>query len=124
MLVEHVSGAVDTATPIEVVTAALEAAGAALQERGDWARRRQEVIAANTELRERELIKLASLSSAMAQALRHRGVGDPAASLTAEAGVAAFRVAFEQWVQQPSRRNLPRLIRESVDQLKAVTAGG
>jgi AcrR family transcriptional regulator len=123
LLVERVSAAPDTTTPIEVVTTALEAAGAALQERGDWARQRQDVIAAHTELRERELIKLASLSSAIAEALRQRGVRDPAASLTAEAGVAAFRVAFERWVQQPSTRNLPRLIRESIDQLKAVTAG-
>ena len=55
------------------------------------------VIAANTELRERELIKLASLAGAIARALRERGVGDPAASLTAEAGIAVFRVAFERW---------------------------
>jgi hypothetical protein len=81
------------------------------------------VIAANAELRERELIKLASLASAAAEALRRRGVKDPAASLTAEAGIAAFRVAFERWVQQPSKRDLPQLIRESLDQLKAVTAG-
>ena len=93
-----------------------------IQERGEWSRRRQAVIAANAELRERELIKLASLATALAEALRQRDVKEPAASLTAEVGISAFKVAFERWVQQPSR-NLPRLIRESIDQLRAVAAG-
>jgi len=60
-------------------------AGAPLQERREFARQRQTVIAANAELQERELIKLASLASALAEALRQRGVPGPAASLTAEA---------------------------------------
>jgi hypothetical protein len=60
-------------------------------------RQRQAVIAANTELQERELIKLASLASAMADTLRRRGVTDPAASLTAEAGIAVFKIAFQRW---------------------------
>jgi AcrR family transcriptional regulator len=123
LLTERVAGAPIDATPLDAVTTALEAAGALLQERGSWAQRRQSVIAANDELRERELIKLAALGSALAEALRRRGVKEPAASLTAEVGIAAFRVAFETWVQQPGKRNLPRLIRDSLDQLKAVTAG-
>jgi AcrR family transcriptional regulator len=123
LLAEQVGGAPDGAAPIVAVTTALEAAGAVLQERGDWSRQRQAVIAANAELRERELIKLAALASAVADALRRRGVKDPAAILTAEAGIAAFKVAFERWVQRPSNRNLPRLIREAIDQLKATTAG-
>jgi hypothetical protein len=95
-----------------------------IQQRGDWSRRRQAVIVANSELQERELIKLASLASTLAEALRRRGVDDPGASLTAEAGIVAFKVAYERWVQQPTKRNLPRLIQESLDQLRAITAGG
>jgi AcrR family transcriptional regulator len=123
LLADHVASAPDGAAPIVAVSAALEAAGAVLQKRGDWSRQRQAVIAANAELRERELIKLAALASAIADALRRRGVKDPAASLTAEAGIAAFKVAFERWIQRPTNRNLPRLIRESLDQLRATTAG-
>ena len=122
-LVSTVASAPDSAAPIDAVAAALEAAGAALQEGGERARRRQVVIAANPELQERELIKLASLASAMAGALRRRGVSDPAASLTAEAGIAVFKVAFERWISDTSQRDLPQLIRESLDELKAVTAG-
>ena len=101
-----------------------EAAGAAIQERGELAHKRQTILAANAALRERELIKLASLSAALAGALRQRGVTDPAASLTAEIAIAVFKIAFERWVHGTSPRTLPQLIRDSLDDLKAVTAAG
>jgi AcrR family transcriptional regulator len=123
LLVSNVASAPDSAAPIDAVAAALEAAGAVLQQRREYARQRQAVIAANADLRERELIKLASLASAIAGALRQRGVSDPAASLTAEAGIAVFKIAFEGWVNETGQRDLPRVIRESFDELKAVTAG-
>jgi len=123
LLVDAVAGAPDSAAPIDVVASALAAAGDLLQQRRDFSRQRQSVIAANAELRERELIKLASLASALADALRGRGVKDPAASLTAEAGIAVFKVAFQRWVEKSNKRDLPRLIRESLDELQAVTNG-
>ncbi len=94
-----------------------------LQERREYARQRQAVIAANVELQERELIKLASLAAAIAGTLRQRGVADLAASLAAEAGIAVFRIGFERWVSETGQADLPQLIRESLDELKAVTAG-
>jgi AcrR family transcriptional regulator len=122
-LVSTLAGTPDSAAPIDAVAAALEAAGALLQERRQYARQRQAVIAANVELQERELIKLASLASAMTGTLRQRGVTDPAASLTAEAGIAVFKIAFERWISETSQADLPQFIRESLDELKAVTAG-
>jgi transcriptional regulator MftR-like protein len=122
-LVSAVASAPGSAAPIEAVAAALEGAGALLLERRDYARRRQAVIAANPGLQERELIKLASLASALATALRQRGVTGPAASLAAEAGIAVFKIAFEHWVGGTSQPDLPQLIRESFNDLKAVTAG-
>ena len=59
----------------------------------------------------------------LAGALRERGISEPAASLTGQAGIAIFRVAFERWVNDPGERDLPELIRESFDELKALTAG-
>ena len=124
LLAQGVAGAPEAAPPIDAVRAALEAVGAVIQQRGDWSKQRQQVISANPELRERELIKLASLATAVAETLRRqRGVKEPIASLTAEAGIAAFKVAFEGWVQQPTKRDLPRMIGESIEQLKAVTTG-
>jgi AcrR family transcriptional regulator len=123
LLVGTVASAPDAALPIDAVAAAIEAAGVVLQERREYARQRQAVIAANVELQERELIKLASLAAAMASTLRQRGVPDLAASLAAEAGIAVFRIGFERWVSETGQADLPRLIRESLDELKAVTAG-
>ncbi|MGD0981631.1 MAG: helix-turn-helix domain-containing protein [Solirubrobacteraceae bacterium] len=123
LVVTAVAGAPASAAPIDAAAAGVEAAGALLEERREYARQRQAVIAANAELRERELIKLASLASAIAEALRRRGVADPAASLAAEAAIAAFRIAFEDWASKAKAPGLRRLIRDSLDELRAVTAG-
>jgi AcrR family transcriptional regulator len=120
-LVSALESAPESASPMEAIAAALDAAAALLGGRRDLSRRRQTVIAAHAELRERELIKMASLSAAFADGLRRRGVPDPDASLAAEAGVAVFRVAFERWVTEPGDRELSEVIRESIDQLRALT---
>jgi AcrR family transcriptional regulator len=123
LLVSTVAKAPESLAPIDAAAAGLEAAGALIQEGGDLARQRQAIITASAELRERELIKLASLAASLAEALRLRGVEEPAASLTAEAGIAVFKVAFERYVEETSQRDLQGLIRESLDELRAVTAG-
>jgi AcrR family transcriptional regulator len=122
-LVIPVANAPDSVAPIEAVAAGLEAAAALLQERREFARQRQAIIAASTELRERELIKLASFAVALADTLRRRGVRDPAASLTAEIAIAVFRTAFERWIDDTNEKDFPQLIQESLDQLKALTTG-
>ena len=124
LLLSALASAPESAAPIDAVAAALEAASAGLQERREYSRQRQAVIAANQELKERELIKLAALSAALADALRQRGVSEPAASLAAEAGVAVFRIAIERWQNDTGQRDLSQLMRESLDALKAMTAGG
>jgi AcrR family transcriptional regulator len=123
-LVRAVADAPDSSPPIDAAAAGVEAAAALLQERRELARRRQAIIAANADLRERELIKLAALAAALADTLRRRGVDDPAASLTAEAAIAVFRIAFERWIDERNDRDFPELVRDSLEQLKAVTAGG
>ena len=119
--VSTVAGAPDSEAPITVIGTAIEAAGAVFQEGREGALLRQSVIAANAELQERELIKLASLASAMADALRKRGVSDPGASLSAEAGIAVLKIAFERWINETSPQDLPQLIRELFAELKVVT---
>jgi AcrR family transcriptional regulator len=121
LLVSTVAGAPDSDAPITVIGAAIEAAGVVFEERREGAVLRQSVIAANAELQERELIKLAALASAMADALRQRGVKDPGASLSAEAGIAVLKIAFERWINEASPQDLPQLIRELFDELKVVT---
>ncbi|WP_406376120.1 TetR/AcrR family transcriptional regulator [Streptomyces sp. NBC_00647] len=129
VLVGAVAGAPEPVTPMEAVAAALEAAAGVLQERQEHARRRQAVIDANTELQERELIKLASLSTALADALRQRGVDDATASLSAEVGIAVFKIAFRRWVEQDQQgrrdrhMDLSQFIGESLAGLRVVTEG-
>jgi AcrR family transcriptional regulator len=123
LLVRAVGDAPPSMAPIDAMAVGLAAAGALLQERRDYSLQRQAAIVANVELRERELIKLASLASALADALRLRGVKDTAASLTAEAGIAVFKIAFERWIDVTNERDFPALIRESLGELKDVAAG-
>ncbi len=124
-LVAHVLEAPPSLPPIEVIASAYMAAGDDIFEaRRDFSRARQAIIVANAELRERELVKLATLNAALAEALRRRGVPDPAASLAAESGGSAFRLGFERWVEDSTGRAMSAFIRESLDALKAVAAGG
>jgi AcrR family transcriptional regulator len=123
LMVSTLAGVPASATPLDAVTTAVAAAGDLLGQRRDYSRIRQAVIDKNPELRERELIKLASLAAALADTLRLRGVPDPAASLTAEAGIAVFKVAFDTWVGASNERDLTQLIHDSLDQLKAIAGG-
>jgi AcrR family transcriptional regulator len=98
-LVEHVDESPPAVAPIDAIVAALAAAAVGLfADRREFVRQRRAVIAANAELQERELVKLARLAAGFADALRRRGVPGPAADLASEAGVAIFKVAFERWV--------------------------
>lgn len=117
-----VAGAPADAPPLDAVGHGLAAAGELFDERRAFAVERQRTIAANPELQERELIKLASLAAAIAAALARRGVGEPAATLAADAGVAVFRVAFEEWVQGPDGVNFAALVDRSLHDLRVATA--
>jgi AcrR family transcriptional regulator len=123
-LVTRVLEAPASLSALEAVGAAYMAAGDEIfEERRDLSRARQTIIVANTELQERELIKLATLNAALADALRRRGVAEPAASMAAEAGGSAFKLGFERWVED-TRTPMSTFIRESLDALKAVAAAG
>jgi AcrR family transcriptional regulator len=123
LLVSAVQGSPSSAPPMDAVAAGLLAAGVVFnEEHRDRSRRRQSIIVANAELREREQIKLAALASAIADTLRRRGVPDPAASLTAEAGIAVFRVAFARWVDARNELGWSELVRDSLAELKVLVA--
>ncbi|HET9078761.1 MAG TPA: TetR family transcriptional regulator [Acidimicrobiales bacterium] len=120
-LVGAVLDAPAATAPLDAVALALEAAGSFFEGNRDRVRSRQMVVESNPELRERELIKLASLASALADALRRRGVQDPAAALAAEAGLAVFRVALGRWIHGAGAGDLAAELRASFDELRAVT---
>jgi AcrR family transcriptional regulator len=122
LLTRAVADAADSATAMDAVGAAFEAASAMFQENPERVRLRDAIVSANTELRERELSKLAAFAGAVADALRDRGIPEPTASLAAETGVAVFKVAFARWVSQPGQPDLPGIFRESMAELRGVIA--
>lgn len=119
-LVSTVEGAPNSLAPLDAAAAGINAIAAVLPERA-VAQRRQTIIAANPELQERELIKMASLSAALADALRRRGVSEPSASLTAEIAIAVFRIAFERWVDEANQLGLQELIHEAFAEVNALS---
>jgi hypothetical protein len=54
--------------------------------------------------------------------LVERGVSPNAAILAAQAGVTVFQMAFAHWVEQDDPTALRRLIDESLQELRSVTA--
>jgi AcrR family transcriptional regulator len=122
--VSTIAAAPASTAPIDAVAAALEAATPVFRERHELARQRQAVIAANPELRERELAKLDDYAAAVAAALRQRGAGERQATLAAEAGMTVLRVALQQWASGQDDRDLATVMRDSVAELRALAASG
>jgi AcrR family transcriptional regulator len=124
-IVAGVAGAPGDDGPLDAVSRGLDAAATVLGEfRRDLSRQRQAVIAANPELRERELAKLADYAAAVAAALRQRGVTELQATLAAEAGMTVLRVAIQRWASGDDSRELAAIMRDSVAELRAVAASG
>jgi AcrR family transcriptional regulator len=125
-IIDRIESAPQEASPLGVVAAAFEAAGAELQDRRDleFVRARHALVTRHAEIQERELIKLASLAVAVTRALHARGVSEPTASLAAEAGIAVFKIGFERWVSERKPQGLAAHIRAAVRALKAVAAEG
>jgi AcrR family transcriptional regulator len=122
-LVNALEDAPRTLSPLDAVGTAVVGVADFFEPRRDFARKRQAVISENAELQERERIKLASLASALAEALRRRGVSEPAASLAAEMGITVFRISLERWINDARGRSLAKLMLDSLNELKLVSAG-
>jgi AcrR family transcriptional regulator len=122
-MLQALAAAPADAAPLDAIAQALLAPVEFFnEERRPFSRRRNAVIAANAELHERELIKMARLSAALAEGLRARGVAQPDASLAAEAGIAVLRVAFAQWVADAERRDYAEIAREALARLRGLAA--
>jgi len=106
------------ASPIGVVACALRAGASFFpDERRPYSRMRQSVIDQNPALQEREQHKLAGLAAAVAEALRARGVGEPAATLAAQSGATVFGIAFAQWIHDGENRSFPDIAAGVLDEL-------
>jgi hypothetical protein len=114
--VDAIAGAPADASLTGLLVAALDAGGGALQDvRGrEFARMRNEIITANVQLQERELLKLAKLSHAVTAALVARGIAEVPARLAGELVVSVFSTAFARWIVPGESRDLFELQREGL----------
>jgi AcrR family transcriptional regulator len=124
MLASLFSDAIRTAPPAataaDCLAAALEAAAVAFTpDRHDLAPQRRAVIAAHSELQERELLKRARLAAAMADALRARGADDVAARLAAEVGVLAFSTTYARWAAPENQQPFTQIAHAALRDLQA-----
>ena len=124
LLTRSVAGAPTDASAYDVVAGALVEAATVLRGRAPIATKRQAVIDAHHELRERELGKMSSWAAALAGALGERGVEPRQAGLVAQTGIAIFRVAFETWARGGAEEDLTASVRDSFADLRAAVAAG
>ncbi|MFD4600794.1 TetR/AcrR family transcriptional regulator [Streptomyces sp. NPDC058464] len=113
-----------TATPLEAVAHALDAAGQEIftAARRERIARRQAVIAAHPELREREALKNLGLLASMTRALKERGVPDLTARVAAELGGLASAIAYERWSRTTAGDDFGKIARQALDDVRASTA--
>jgi AcrR family transcriptional regulator len=119
--VDGVNAAPPGAAPLEVVAAALRGAATFFpDERRPYSRMRQTVIDQNPALQERERHKLAGTATTVAEALRARGISEPAATLAAESGTTVFGIAFAQWIREGETRSLPDIAASVLRELQGL----
>jgi AcrR family transcriptional regulator len=100
LFADAIRAAPPEATLTECLRAALAAAGIAMTpQRRAAATKRRLVVAANSELQERGLLKHARVTESVTAALRERGADELTARLGAEIVMLAFSVAFERWMK-------------------------
>ncbi|MET7642542.1 helix-turn-helix domain-containing protein [Streptomyces sp. NPDC005426] len=120
-LTQEVADAADGLRPLDLLLCAFRKAGRILEDNRPFSEPRLKVIAVTPALRERDLAKAASLTEAVAEALRQRGVPDRLAGLAAHTGWAAFHQAAQAWIDDPSKSLDAHLIR-AFDDLRALSA--
>lgn len=118
--------AIRAAPPGGTLTECLQAALAAVEvvmtpQRRAVAARRVLVVAGNSELQERGLLKHARTVKSVTAALRERGTDDLTARLGAEVGMLAFSIASERWIEANNDEPFPRFAAAALSDLQVRT---
>ena len=124
LLAEAIAAAPPAATPLEAVGHALDALGRQVftPDRRAFVARRQAVINANPELLEREALKGLGLTASMAEAIVRRGVPDLTASVAADLGALAWKIAYERWGSTADGDDFSQAARRALAEVRAATA--
>ena len=119
-LVQKILDATDVAEPLRAVVQALGGF--------DWLglgsresqRRRDAMIASNSDLLERELIKQQQMADGFSAALQQRGVDPDSAELAARVGIEVFRTAYRQWLAAEDDPELATMIEAAMSVLATI----
>ena len=124
LLAGAIAAAPATATPLEAVAHALDAAGREVftPTRREFIARRRAVIAAHPELQEREALKGLGLTASMTGALKRRGVPGLTSRVAAELGALASKIAYERWSDAASGDDFGEVARRALGEVKAASA--
>jgi AcrR family transcriptional regulator len=93
----------------------------------EWYARRQAVVAANPELRERDLLKRQTQNEAMTTALRERGLNGVPLNLTVALIELAFHLTYLRWLEAGDGQDVAALAADVLTELRStvqLTFGG
>lgn len=113
-----------TASAMEAVAAVLEVVAEAVGDDKETAKMRQLLIKDHADLRERELMKLASLSAVLAEKLRVRGSDAVEGEIAAETSIVVFRISLARWIDASDEPSLKAVIRQTLNHLRAFATRG
>ena len=119
---EAIADAPGGLSPVALAVTGVRASAAVLEPRREYASVRAKVVAANPSLQERELLKMAAMSVAVATALRVRGVGEEQARLAADVAVTSFSAGFAAWISDDRPESFADRISEQFELLRSLTA--
>ncbi|GGU25075.1 TetR family transcriptional regulator [Nocardioides albus] len=120
MVAKGVAAADEDASPLQMVIAGVRQAAVELVavRTREQAADRVRIVEATPALRERELLKMATMTAAAQAALVERGVGEPTAGLAAHSAAAVFQTAFTRWVSGDTDLGLPECVDEAAAALR------
>lgn len=103
--------------PLDAAVWAYTQAAAPLEDYAELARARRALIDSSSELQERDLIKMASMTAAVADALVRRGVPRRDATFVSQAATTVFTTAVDEWTREPET-GLTTSIQTALNDLK------
>lgn len=121
LLVEGIASAPPAAGPLDAVADALDALGRTFftADRREFSGRRQAVLNAHTELREREALKRIDLTASMIEALTGRGVPSLTARVAAQLGSLVWEIAYDRWIDTDNGEGFGPLARQALAEVRA-----
>jgi AcrR family transcriptional regulator len=113
----------DDLAPLDAAVWAFTQAAAPIADYPELTRARRVLIDSSVELQERDLLKMASMTAAVAGALARRGVPRRDAAFVAQAATTALTTGLDEWAREPER-GLTASIQGALNDLRAALGSG